>query len=307
MTHDGILFIGDPHVASRVPGFRCDAYPETILRKLEWCMEYAAKEKLRTAILGDLFHYPRDNANWLLSRLISTLADQCPLAIYGNHDVHENELSLDDSLSVVAAAGAVELLSPETPWAGSVGGVDVKIGGTSWGQKMPVEFPSDDSLVFWMTHHDVKVPGYEEQGRIRPKAIPGIAAIVNGHIHRKLDTVEVDGTSWLTPGNISRVSRSDATQLHQPSVLRVDIDSADWTPTWVEVPHESFDEVFHAAVVSGEEEAAESTFVRGLAELKARRTESGAGLRQFLDDNLSKYDEDVQAEVNQLAERVFSK
>ena len=110
MTHKGILFIGDPHVASRVPGFRCDDYPDVVLDKLAWCMDYAQQEELRTAILGDLFHFPRDNANRLLARLIDILSGQCPLAIYGNHDVHENQLTMDDSLSVVAASGAIQLL-----------------------------------------------------------------------------------------------------------------------------------------------------------------------------------------------------
>jgi DNA repair exonuclease SbcCD nuclease subunit len=307
MTHKGILFIGDPHVASRVPGFRCDDYPDVVLDKLAWCMDYAQQEELRTAILGDLFHFPRDNANRLLARLIDILSGQCPLAIYGNHDVHENQLTMDDSLSVVAASGAIQLLEPGSPWQGEIGGRKVVIGGTSWGLKMPTEYVQQDSLVFWMTHHDLKVPGYEEHGRIRPQPLAGIDAVINGHIHRRLETVQAESTSWFTPGNIARVSRGDATRDHVPSVLRVDIDSAGWMPAWVEVPHLHFEKVFHAAVLEDEEDVGESTFVRGLAELKARRTESGAGLRQLLDDNLPKYEQDVQDEINQLADEVFEK
>ena len=36
----GILFIGDPHLASRAPGFRKDDYPRAILKKLQWSLGY---------------------------------------------------------------------------------------------------------------------------------------------------------------------------------------------------------------------------------------------------------------------------
>ena len=57
-----------------------------------------------------------------------------------------------------------------------------------------------------------------------------------------------------------------------------------------------------------EEEAvtAGSTFIHGLAEMKARRTESGAGLKEFLAANLGEFDPEVQGEINKLAERYVS-
>ena len=67
----GLLFIGDPHLASRPPGFRKDDYPATILEKLRWCLHYAEENNLRPIFLGDLFDFPRDNANWLLVRTAS--------------------------------------------------------------------------------------------------------------------------------------------------------------------------------------------------------------------------------------------
>jgi hypothetical protein len=54
--YTGLLCIGDPHLASRVPGFRKDDYPRAILDKLTWTLRYAAEHRLLPAILGDLFH-----------------------------------------------------------------------------------------------------------------------------------------------------------------------------------------------------------------------------------------------------------
>ena len=57
----GVLFIGDPHVDARTPIFRKDKFAETILKKIQWCLEYARKEKLQPVFLGDLFEKPRGN------------------------------------------------------------------------------------------------------------------------------------------------------------------------------------------------------------------------------------------------------
>jgi len=305
MTHDGILFIGDPHISSRAPGFRSDDYPRAILDKLSWCLDYASTKKLKPALLGDLFHYPRDNANWLLTELIELCSPLVPLAIYGNHDVRENAIKQDDSLSVLAASGAIELLAEDQPWTGVISECQVVIGGSSWGTKLPARYESEADHVFWMTHHDLLVPGYEEFGRLKPKELPGIDAVINGHIHRQLETVQVGGTSWITPGNISRVSRGDATRQHTPAVLQIEFRDEGWHPEWVTVPHGDFTDVFYEQVSEANSDVAESLFVSGLVEMTARRTDSGAGLQEFLSKNLPKFDEDVQVEINKLAKEVL--
>ena len=305
MTHEGILFIGDPHISSRAPGFRSDDYPRAILEKLAWCVDYASGHSLRTALLGDLFHYPRDNPNWLLTEIIELFSPLVPLAIYGNHDVSENAISPDDSLSVIAASGAIELLVENQPWTGEIAGRNVVIGGTSWGKKLPNGYPQQADHVFWMTHHDLIVPGYEEFGRLRPKVLAGIDAVINGHIHRRLESVQQGSTAWITPGNISRISRGDATRQHTPSVLQINFSRNGWQPEWVTVPHGEFEDVFYEQIKDEEEETAGSSFVHGLGELKSRRTESGAGLKDFLAANLEQFDRDVQDEIQHLADGVL--
>ena len=92
----GLLFIGDPHLASRVPGFRSDDYPRVILEKLKFALTYAREQRLLPVLLGDLFEFPRDNANWLLVELHNLLSPGT-LAIYGNHDCKENQPGENDT------------------------------------------------------------------------------------------------------------------------------------------------------------------------------------------------------------------
>jgi predicted phosphodiesterase len=226
--YSGVLCIGDPHLASRVPGFRKDDYPRTVIDKLKWTLDYAATNGLLPVILGDFFHWPRDNANRLLVELLELLNGTI-LGIAGNHDCKENELGPDDALSVLWAAKRIQLLEHSGPWRGIMNSREVIIGGTAWGQRLPATFNDYDSsverqtpLVIWVAHHDVSFPGYEDGGRFAPHEIRGVNILVNGHIHRTLADVEVGCTTWMNPGNIARVRRGDAERTRQPSVLRIE-------------------------------------------------------------------------------------
>jgi len=306
--YKGLLVIGDPHLEARMPGFRKDNYPHVILEKLRWSLDYARTESLLPIILGDLFHLPRSNPNWLLVAVMEQF-DIDILGIYGNHDVHENTLTDDDSIRVIERAGRIRLLNGTTHQT-KINGRPVLIGGTPWGQRLPEKYEPDPEtdptpIVIWLAHHDVMVPGYEDQGRIRPRELPGIDLVINGHIHRCLGEVHKGGTCWLTPGNISRRARSDATKQHRPAVLRIDISQTGWSYQYLEIPHQPFDQVFYEAVSDAEaDEETGSAFVSGLAELQARRTQTGEGLMLFLEKNLDQFEEDAVREIMQLAYEV---
>lgn len=307
----GLLLIGDPHLEARPPGFRKDDYAEVILKKLAWCLDYAAEHRLLPAILGDLFDKPRDNPNWLIHRLLNLLHGEV-LGLYGNHDVHYNpELTPDDSLSLLVGAGRLRLVSEEEPWRGTMAGRRVVVGGSSYRKQIPDRFekePADaagyEPLVVWLTHHDILIPGYDE-GRIRPVEIPGVDLLINGHIHRHLEDVPQGGTLWLTPGNISRRTRSDASRAHVPSALRINVSPQSYAIERIVVPHDRFEDVFHDAVVETAVETTGSAFIAGLAELQSRRTAGGAGLMEFLNQNLSQYEPDVADEIRTLTHEVM--
>jgi hypothetical protein len=191
-------------------------------------------------------------------------------------------------------------------------GATVVLGGSCWGQALPTSFdrstlpPGRPAFVFWLAHHDLRFPGYDA-GRSDCAEIPGVDAVVNGHIHRRLDDVAAGRTLWINPGNIARVSRGDACRAHVPGVLRVDVGEGGWTHERVEVPHKAYDEVFHAEVRSEAPGPGESLFIRELAALQAVRTASGAGLAAFLDANLPQFDAPVADEIRTLASEVLQR
>ena len=207
----------------------------------------------------------------------------------------------------------MRIVSERFPWRGIMNDRQVFVGGSSYRQPIPFEFKltasrrrtmfEDDPFVVWLTHHDIDIAGYEN-GRFKPHEIENVDLLVNGHIHRRLETVNAGRTKWMTPGNISRRSRSEAAREHVPTVLRIDVEADNYTLSDVIVPHEKHDIVFHSAVTEIENEQSSSEFVTGLAELNSRRTESGAGLHAFLSENLCQFEPAVAMEIKALATEV---
>jgi len=305
-TYAGLMFIGDPHLASRIPGFRKDDYPKVVLEKLDWCLETAKKEQLLPILLGDIFHYPRDNANWLLvefMRLLEPFKGEV-LSVTGNHDCFENNLSEHDSLLLFSQAKQLRLLDQSDVWQGMIADKQVQIGGSAWNQAIPTEFvrvPEVDS-VFWLTHHNLAF-NPEWQGMLSARPIPGIDFVINGHIHTPQQPLQRGDTQWLNPGNIARVSRGDTHSQRAPQMLVMHPMVEGWHSENRVVPHEAYEAVFHASIEQAYTATAQpSAFITGLAELQSRQTHSGAVLHEFLKENLKNVDPQIAQYIFQLAQ-----
>lgn len=289
--YSAILFIGDPHVCAYAPGYRLDDYARTVIEKLDFSLKTAAKRRCLPIILGDLFHVPRDNPNWLLVALIEMFQPHEPWVLVGNHDKHEARLTGDVSLAVLKAAGCIRLLDRQGPVdTVMVSGRRVLIGASPDWTGLPGEVAREDhDFVVWVTHMDLRFPGYEA-GKTDLKEIGGVDLIVNGHIHLPKVPQRHGRTLWANPGSIARISRSIHTLKVQPSITI-------WIPgeerlETVPVPHRPFEEVF-PPLGDGESDQEsgriidESMFIKGLENLALRKTSEGVGLKSFLQANLN--------------------
>lgn len=263
--YNGILFVGDPHVSAFPPGHRLDDYPRTILGKLGFCLNLAKERGCLPIILGDLFHVPRNNPNFLLVDLIELFRETRPWVLVGNHDKYEARLTRDVSLSVLNAAGVMRLIDqPGKVDSICVKGAKVLVGASPDWTPIPGEVVREGhDFVIWVTHHDLVFPGYES-GRYQLKEIPGVDLVVNGHIHTPKPSQRCGRTLWTNPGSIVRITRSHYTKAIKPAV-------ALWTPERedleiLEIPHNAFDEVFPPLEEMDdlqEEVLDESLFIKG--------------------------------------------
>lgn len=308
--YKGLLFIGDPHLASRSPGSRKDDYATAILKKLEWSLDYAAKESLLPCLLGDIFHHKWERQLKLIGALCAVLAGREVLTIYGNHDITENTLTEGQALDLVIRAGLLTLISERHYWEGTINGVKVIVGGTSFGSLFPVGFKpgyEPEVKVFWLTHTDLAVGNVARPHEAHQ--IDGIDYVINGHIHAR-QPKEVRGkTTWLTPGNIARESRA---QRDAPAVLRADVSHQGAEFHYVEVPHLPDEEVFHprkSETTFESDEVSEMLFVHSLKdrrELTRRGGPRGEGLKVFLESNREDFEPEVYKVIEQLAEEVLT-
>ena len=303
----GMLFIGDPHLASRIPGYRKDDYMAAIFKKLEYALNYAEQNKLLPVILGDLFHWPRDNATRLLTQLMRLFDNRLIVSVTGNHDTTEQNLQDDDSLAVLSAAGKIYLLDQNGPWKGIVNGVPVTLGGTAWSARLPTSFTAaPNNLCIWISHHNICFSDREEIG-VKPHEIPGIHVLINGHIHRPMPAQIHGMTTWLNPGNISRVARSEGVRGAVPSVLKlIPVSKESWSLETIELPHAPFDDVFHPMSEGYESNCLSggSLFIQGLEDLESMRTAGGSGLVTFINNNINLFEKEVAEVILNLVKEV---
>jgi DNA repair exonuclease SbcCD nuclease subunit len=273
-----------------------DDYTEAVLNKLKFCLELASSRNLLPVILGDLFHVPRSNPNHLLVDLIEMFQPVRPWVLVGNHDKYESRLTRDVSLSVLGAAGVIRLIGESGAVASvEIGECRVLLGASPDWTSIPREVErGDHEYVIWLSHHDLKFPGYES-GRVHLRELPGVDLIVNGHIHTPKPPQVCGATTWCNPGSIVRITRSRTTRSIRPCVCI-------WSPTTVEmetveVPHLPFEQVFPPLsemdgpdMVQDDLPVDESLFIKGLENLALRRSTEGVGLQAFLESNLKKED-----------------
>ena len=315
---DGLLVFGDPHLEGRQPNFRKDNYPNVILEKIEFCLQYCRDHNLQPVCLGDVFDKPRDNPNWIIGELIEMTRRTPIVGIFGNHDCAQPQLNDDDSLSVLVKAGGYKIVSSSEFWTGEVNGRRLVVAGSSYRHPIPEVFDtrlvpaandksSNDGakppLVVWLTHHDIDFKGYDS-GRFSAHEIENVDVLINGHIHRRLDPIVAGKTTWINPGNIARRSRSEANQTHIPKALHVKVSDRGLKFEDVIIPHKSFEDVFYEAMIPTEDDPAESAFISGLKELTHRKTASGAGLNEFLKENLDQFEPDVADQILTLAKEI---
>ncbi|CAM2058150.1 Metallophos_2 domain-containing protein [Desulfovibrionales bacterium] len=289
----GLLFIADPHMAGTPPGQRLAGYTEQVLTKLTAALEHARVRQFVPVIVGDLFHWPRENPNSLLVALIELLRPYRPWVLVGNHDKYLTRYTPDVSLAVLEAAGAVRVMAKPGAhlriWLPEPGATaqEAVLGASPDMTPIPTVYQKKhNETVVWATHHNIGFRDYEDK-YLRPKPIPGVDWVINGHLHRAQPTRLVGNTRWANPGSLVRIQFVHHNLERQPTV-------AIWQPRCeelelIKIPCIPFYEVFPKQELpdTAMDHPHESLFLAGLERLAWRRTQEGLGLRQFLTANLN--------------------
>lgn len=229
---NGLLFVGDPHLWSKSPSKRLDvSFMETVLDKIEQAVQIANEKKLLLVFLGDLFHDDTDNDSYMLVKLIRILKKlkQKPITIVGNHEKTETTLTDGTALAILREANIIDTIENNgIHYEIKINDEKIYIGGTPYGQTIPHDISNiikknkiEGEFIIWLTHHDL---AFNETypGAMEMYEIIGANIVVNGHIHKTKDSLQIGMTKYFNPGNITRMS-TDCLD-HKPSVW-------EWYPT----------------------------------------------------------------------------
>ncbi|GBG14450.1 phosphoesterase [Novimethylophilus kurashikiensis] len=304
---DGILFIGDLHLASGKVGRRIDDYAAAVLRKLSQAARICNERNLFPVGLGDLFHRARENNLELLAQVMAAFREfklppgVLPEMLGGSHDRTESWFTHKDAAYLMANAGVLNLIDqPGKVLSLDIKGTIVNLWATPAGFRIPASIAAEPGTRnIMVTHEDFDFNGLYPDGQ-ELKEIEGCDMLVNGHMHTPCPMVLKGRMACHNPGSVSRVSVD--LKKHKPVV-------SVWTPahgiSLESVPLEFAEDVFDLtgkevyAAAPGELKAALpkglrlSSFASKLREtdtLEAGRTDDGSVMVEELEEYFSMFE-----------------
>lgn len=264
MSEIRLLTSSDEHVADLNPGFRKDDYRASILRKLEWQGELAAKFRAAAVLRGgDLFHVKA--ANKTTMRTMSAVARihraySCPTyALPGNHDMSTNDPASVPSqpLGVLLASQVFQPLQEQVFVDGSMSlrvvGVEYTTDLDTDGLHELVRKRGDHTYTVAVVHalaamapeERIQSFFHEKIFDYRDLVFDGCPdAYVFGHYHKDQGIVDHMGVKFVNLGAISRGALTFENMERQPKVSLIRADSRGLHIEEHVVPHEDASQVF---------------------------------------------------------------
>ena len=239
-----ILCSGDWHIRATNPRYRIDNYYKTLLNKIDWIFELAAKEGCKVILQpGDFFDSP-DQANYVIRDMISflgSLYNTTVLSIYGQHDTKFRRVE-NTALGIFEEMGAVEILN-EIPL--ELNGINFY--GASWGKEIPIQINPEKINI--LIAHKMIVKEFQLwrgqtdyiSARDMLKKYEDYDLIVSGDNHQSFTYGSKFGSMLINCGSLMRTTI--AQRNHTPVVYIVDSETNEITKH--EIPIRPIEEVMN--------------------------------------------------------------
>jgi len=261
-----ILCSGDWHIRATNPRYRIDNYYETLMGKIRWIFELAAKEGCEIILQpGDFFDSP-DQANYVIRELVSIIRyyDAIRLfSIYGQHDTRYRKI-FNTTLGIFEEMELVYILG-DTLY--NVDGVNFY--GASYGKEIPVPTHPDEINILIV--HKMIVKEFQLwwdqtdyiSARDMLKKYDTYDLIISGDNHQSFTYGSKFGSMLINCGSLMRTTITQRD--HKPMVYIVDMDTNEVTKH--EVPIRPIDEVMNLELADEIKERNEDleAFMSGLS------------------------------------------
>lgn len=255
-----VVLIPDTHLCSTPPSLRTDSYPDDVLDKLRFAVEYANSIGADALVqAGDLFHLkaPTRTSHKLAQLTIDVFseADMPVLVVPGNHDMSHDRLESLPSqpLGTVCKAPGIDLLMGPHPTLPIFGLPYLH----DWATLLPLWMDQyrnwrDTNHVLhplMVTHAPIFPPGetviYEYIDGAEWATLMGKGDVHYGHIHDSHGAYSpIPGVVLCNNGALSRGSLHESSLKRKPAITVWDSENLDAPFTRVEVPHKPVEAVF---------------------------------------------------------------
>ena len=250
-----IYFVPDVHLQEQSPRSRKDAYPTTVLEKLEYIVELANSNNATTIFLGDVFNAVNMPMNYFY-RVVDVFKKfkNKPFTIVGNHDYPRTnpEMLPRTPLGLLNNIGLIEYLQHY-----EVEG-RVVIEGSHYWQTIPkasqvttTAVPMKQICVAHCFYED----NFAQEHNLHIKDILelGYDYYVLGHDHTPYEDTKVGDSIIYRPGSLTRGTANDK-QLTRDNVYILEYDTELDSFRKVPVPCLPAKEVFNESVFLRKEE-----------------------------------------------------
>lgn len=242
------VYMTDQHITNKWPQSRLDNYLETILNKVEWVIQFANQEDAYILLGGDLvdrYTCSPEVVNKIIS--IFRTANKPIFGIVGNHDVYAQNFHVLDNviLGTVFKSGIVNLLTAD-PIFITEDNMVVQLTGANYIPDMekhkelyqPVRCPDSN----WSIHiiHSFLIKKHWETLKRQYTLITEVNSsadiILAGHEHQGFGVVEDNGTIFINPGSLGRISSSLTEIARKPCIALIELTPEGRGAQIIEVP-----------------------------------------------------------------------
>jgi len=214
------ILTGDWHLREDTPVCRTDHFQTSQWNKVFIIKTLQSKYNCPVIHSGDLFNHWKPSP-WLLSKAMEHIPDQF-YTVYGNHDLPQHSIQLEDKSGIFAMSMAGKLTI---------------LPGTHWGEAPGS--PSYGKILVWHTMtYQGKIPWpgcTDPTGTRLLKKYPEYDLILTGHNHKAF-VAEWEGRLLVNPGSLMR---QDADQIdHRPRVYLYDAEENGVEPYYLPIERE---------------------------------------------------------------------
>ncbi|AGB41542.1 DNA repair exonuclease [Halobacteroides halobius DSM 5150] len=230
-----VLVMSDTHIRGTTPSRRTDNFKKTLINKLQEVKEIAQEEKIDFILhAGDVFDRPNP-APSVVNDFLKVLSSY-PIPIYvvaGNHDLygHNPDTLSRTMLGVLINSGVLNLI--EEPITLTKDKLKLQLSGKHFdynvdtdGSAYMINKEQEVDYALHMIHGMLLDRPFFDQGYTLIEDVTTEAdIIISGHYHLGFGEQEFNGTKFVNPGSLVRMSADIKEINRQPQVAIIELDS----------------------------------------------------------------------------------